>query len=438
MKEVIREEWLSRIFHILSIILFLILFVISFCASWVNQWDLKEEYVYRLPDSLWQNLLGLSMVLLVFGFVYWLERRYTLRYRMDIVAGVVSVLVAAISIFWVEASNTVPQADQQAICMCAEEFEAGDFSRLEKGGYVGIYPQQLGLITFVRILFRIFGEGNFKVFQYFNALMAGLLVFSGYQIVKRLSEDNRLMELFYLMLMSVCVPLYCYVPFVYGEIASTALVMLGAWMLLSVCHKFSVPKVIVLSLVMGLAVQFRKNTLIFMVAFLIVAVIRLLRGVDRQRISIIVGMLLGVLVLQSCVDFCYRGLIPEDSKASPNIAYIAMGVNDDKGMAGWHNGYDVDIMKLTDYDVEAAKQASKEYLAQFWENCRTNPRYALDFYYRKLSMQWNAPMYQCLAMNNMFAEEPVGLAQSVYFGILRKIVEKQMNLYQLAVYGRSR
>lgn len=429
------QELLTKIFNSLAIVLFLVLFVFSFCSSWVNLWDLKEEYVYQMPDSFWKNLLGLMFVLLVFGALYYWEKRHPIRGNMDIIAGIFSIVIIGLCIYWIEASNTMPNGDQYAISLCAEEFEAGDYTRLGKGGYVSVYPQQLGLITFVRILFRLFGTGNYKAFQYFNAVMAGLLVFSGYQVVKKLSGNNRLTALFYMMWMVACVPLYCYVPFVYGEMASTALVMFGAWMLLSVLEHFSPIRVAALSLAMGLAVQFRKNVLIFLIAFSIVIVLHFLQRVRWQDIVTITGIILGVLVLQACVDACYKKLIPEDSRAIPNIAYIAMGVNDDKGLAGWHNGYDVDIMKLTDYDVEAAKQASRGVLTEFLGRCKEEPLYALSFYYRKVSMQWNAPMYQCLAMNNLFAGEQGAFAKSVYFGFLRKVAEYEMNIYQLAVYG---
>lgn len=435
MKKLITEKGLSRVFNTFSIVVFAMLFCFSFSSSWVTQRDLQQEYVHYVPDSMVYNLLGIVVVLLLGGLVCYGEKKHPLKCNMDIVAAVFCVISVVFSVYWVSAASTSPQGDQHAIILCAEEFAAGDYSRLEKGEYVGIYPQQLGLISFTGILFDLFGVGNYRAFQYFNAHMVGLLIFSGYQIIKKLTKGNKRIELFYLLMMSVCVPLYCYVPFVYGEIGSTSLVMFAAWMLLSAFDKFSYAKIILMSVALGFAVQLRKNALIFVVAFLIVLLIRLFRGVKKQDIIAVCGALLGVILFQACIDYTYGKLTPEDSQATPNIAYIAMGVNDDNGNAGWHNGYDQDVIRENDFDAKKAGEASKEYLAQFVAKCKANPGYAVDFYYRKINMQWNVPMYQCLAMNSWIAEGQSKFVESVYFGKLRGIVEGYMNIYQLVVFG---
>jgi hypothetical protein len=44
-------------------------------------------------------------------------------------------------------------------------------------------------------------------------------------------------------------------------------------------------------------------------------------------------------------------------------------------------------------------------------------------------------MYQCLAMNNAFYEEPEGLAWEIYFNGKDVYLENFMNIYQLLIYG---
>ena len=44
-------------------------------------------------------------------------------------------------------------------------------------------------------------------------------------------------------------------------------------------------------------------------------------------------------------------------------------------------------------------------------------------------------MYQGLAMNNCLEAERPRLAESIYFGRLRTVIDRWMNWYQLALYG---
>ena len=85
------------------------------------------------------------------------------------------------------------------------------------------------------------GENNYHAFQYVSACLVPVLVYSGDRFVRKLAElklpkrsqmsPTRFVteEIFYLLLIVSCVPLYLYVPFVYGEISSTAFAMLSAW-----------------------------------------------------------------------------------------------------------------------------------------------------------------------------------------------------------------
>ena len=435
MRKILAEERIAKIFNVLAIIVFIPLFVLSLCISWINDWDLVREYVSPVKDSLIGNLFYVVIILLVAGLWYHFAKRSNKKVNMDIIATMVSILVLLFGIYWVGATNTTVQADQYIICHLAEAFEFGDFSGLNQDEYLGSYPQQLGIITFLRLLYKMFGEEHYKAFQYFNALMASVFVLSGYHVVKHLSKDSKLAEAFYLILMILCVPFYCYIPFVYGEISSTALVMLAGWLYLSCLERFSWPKVIFMSFVMGAAIQFRKNTLIFLIAFVIVSIVKLLQKPDKHVLISIGGILLSVILFQSAINYTYKDVTPEGNNEIPAILFVVMGTNEDNGMAGWHNFYEMWTFAEYNYHVEAATAIGLRDLKVFLLKCLDDPAYAVDFYYRKISSQWNVPMYQCLAMNNKIAGEQSPLAESVYFGSLREFAEAEMNIYQIMVYG---
>ena len=147
------------------------------------------------------------------------------------------------------------------------------------------------------------------------------------------------------------------------------------------------------------------------------------------------GILACTLILQLYMNATYQPMTPEDSLEAPASVYIAMGVNNDNGMAGWHNYYDQIAFGNNDWNVEKTNEEAWKYLGDFFREHRNEPGYIMDFYYRKTGSQWNSPMYQCLAMNNNIKEQQSAFAASVYFGKLRNFVEAETNIHQLVVYG---
>ena len=411
MIKVVTEKLICKIFCFMSILVWGMLFLYSMFETWINDWDLVSEYVKPVQDSLIGNTVGIMAVLAVVMMLYTWGSCWIDRINMDILAGIVCIFALGFSIYWVGATNTFPQADSLIVYDLAKAFENLDYSSLQQGGYVSIYRHQLGLITFWRLLFKIFGMGNYLVFQYLNAMMVPVLIFSGYRITKRISENNKIVGLLYLLLTITCVPLYCYVPFLYGEMISTALVVFATWMLMDTFEKFSPVKIVLMSIALGAAIQFRRNTVIFLIAFLIVAVIQLCRGWDWKVVITIVGIIAGAVLLQFYINNIYHELIPENSLEAPASVYIAMGVNTDNGMAGWHNFYDQNVFVNNDCNIEKTNQEAWTYFGDFFRENKDNPGYLADFYYRKICSQWNSPMYQCLAMNNIFAGEQSDLQQ---------------------------
>lgn len=427
------EKVIVRIFLVLAAVVFTAIFCYSMMETWENGWDLGDDTLYLKRDSLTGNIFWMAVSLTVMWIVHKMYDKISHKPDMRAVLGVFCLLAGIFSIYWVGASNTEPQADQWRLCDLAVAFDHGDCSGLAKGEYAGRNPHQLGLITIIRCLFRIFGENNYRAFQYFSALLVPVILFSGFQVIKRITKDDKRAEFYYLILMLLCVPMYGYVPFVYGEICSTAFTMLTAWMVLDSLDKFSWIKTVALGITMGTAVLMRENTLIFLIAFLIVTAVKLLDNCSWKTAAIGISMILGVVAGKAAVHSIYAPVTPEDSKAIPSVLYVVMGTNDER--SGWYNMYHREVFEACDFDPELAARQGRADLALFLEKCRKNPGYAADFYYRKMNTQWNEPMYQCLGMNNGIAGSQSPLAEKVYFGELRYGVLDFMNIYQLLVYG---
>jgi len=430
-----REKMLTQIFCFICAVMFIVLFGFSLLFSWVNV-EFWNEFVYMRQDNVLLNLLGIAAGLLIMWLIGRLSDKFPVRKRMDIVAAVAGMICVAVSIFWIIASKTEPQGDQANIVEYAVAYKNGDTSSLLKGGYVGRYQQQLGLITFMRVLFMIFGQGNYKAYQYFSALMVFVIVFFGHKIIQHIALENVRADVIYLALMLFCIPMYGYTPFVYGEISSTGLALLAVWLLLSALKRFSWWKLSVLGITCGIMMQMRQNTLIIVVAMLIVLLVKIIQKPEKKLFFTGGAIIAGVMILQAAISFIYRPFIPEDSKSTPAILFITMGTHDGiEGEPGWHDNYDEDLYRETGYDYDTASKIAWEDLKEFIDKCVSDPKYAVSFFTLKMNIQWNVPMYQCLVMNNSFYDEPYKFADDIYFNGNDKYLENFMNIYQLLIYG---
>lgn len=432
------EKGLTGILRFLCTLFFFLLVCCSLGGTWENG-DLSSEYVSFHPDSVLGNIL---LTALMTGILYLVLKAcsrlaavFSREYALTVIAGIVSILVAILSIHWINACGAAPIADQSYICSYAAAFNFGDFSALAKGGYVSVYRNQLGLITVLRLIFAIAGAGNYTAFQYFSAVMAGGLVFFCYQIAGFLSGGHRIARLCCLILSAICTPLYFYTPFVYGDLASTSLIALAAWMLLKCLRRPSVPALIVLGLSSGIAVWLRVNTIIFVIGFFICILLKLFATRRKQIWITGLSLLAGVILFQGILHLLYSDQYPDDSEGMPAILHIAMGTNDTAPNAGWYNDYNLNTFAENNWDADAARKDACAYLRSFIFKCKKYPAYAFDFYRRKFGSQWNAPMYQSLAMNNHIERTQTPLAASVYYGPMRRRIEAFMNIYQLFIYS---
>ena len=441
MKRLFKEKTFCYLFHIFGIAMFAILFYYCLGGTGINSTELADEHIYFKSDSLLSNAALICLALLALCFVGRLSDKLKSKKARNTVLLVICILTAAVSFYWVFGSKSAPQADQMFLCQYADEFNRGDFHELSKGGYMARYPQQLGMVTLLRLLFAVFGEGFYPAFQYLVAAMVPLLVLSGCQIVRLLSEESTRAEIFYYLFVLFCFPMYAYTTFVYGDLISTILGFFGVWMYLSCLKKFSPIRLFLFGLSIGFAVELRKNMLILVIALAIVTLIQLLFDRRLKTLSLLAALITGCSILHLAVLGLYHNAAGEgepgvNAPAIPALLFIVMGLNDDNGFTGWHNGYEYLTFDELDDNVAMAKEKARQDLQLYLDIYKKDPDYMIDFFVRKMNAQWNAPMYQSLAMNDYVKEDQLPVIKEIYAqGALTRLLSLGMKLYQLLMYG---
>ena len=436
MKRVISEAGMTGIFHVMATLLFAVFFSTSLFITGVNWEDRHNENIIIEPNS----PLRMALIIVVFGgamlLLGILYDRVLYRCDRNVLLGMVCIASLLIGIYWVRSCGAVPEADQGLVCSYANAFNDGDFQGIMGGRYMARYMQQLGLVTFLRGLFLVFGRDNYTAFQYFSALTVPLLIFSGCQIVRKLSGNNGKAEMYYLALIVTCFPMYAYTTFVYGDLSSTAVIAFAAWMLLECLEKLTVLRAAALALAVGAAVQLRRNTLIVLIAFCIVILIRLFRKWDWSVLATGCCVVAGALLLQAAVVGLYRDWWDDTAQEIPAILFIAMGLHDTNGYPGWHDNYEYIVFAENGDDVEVATQIALEDMQFYLQRFRENPGYMWSFYKYKINSQWQAPLYQSLVMNKNIQKEQHGLVKIIFDeGILSGLIKLYMKAFQLFMYG---
>jgi hypothetical protein len=127
----------------------------------------------------------------------------------------------------------------------------------------------------------------------------------------------------------------------YGEIPSIALSLFTLWMLLEYSAKPSWLKLLSAGLGLAAAVAIRKNTLIFVIACVLVWLAVFVKE-KRIHILLLLSVLIsaavsGIILPQKFYEYRARNIM---GKGVPAVAYIAMGLQWDEGRSpgGW-NGY---------------------------------------------------------------------------------------------------
>lgn len=432
-----RERVLTFLFNIVCTIFFVLLFYYSLTMTGYVPLDLSTELISFRSDNILGNILGITGSIGGFGGLYWLFGKYKIKLNTRVLAIVTSILAIIISLYWIIYANIIPEADQWNVSFYANAFNEGDFSGFEKGKYIATCPHQLGIVTLLRIVYAVWGPDRYAGFRIISAASVGIIVYVGYELVRRLSEHNSFVESLYLLLSASCFPMYVYTLFIYGEVVSTAILFVGAWLLISCMDNFHWGKVTGVLLSAAISVQLRQNSLIVLIGFVIILLVKLLQKFDWKKIILLIVIPVGIMIGNFVIKGIYREYFIEDAKAIPNIMYITMGTNWDEQNPGWFNGYNYDVFFENDCDVEKASQVAKEDLRKFISYCMENPDYALEFYKEKFIAQWNDPMYHCLAMNCKvnYGEPQNPIVENFYFGEMRLFTEEFMNIYQLLVYG---
>ena len=433
-----------NIVMLLTLLLSILLFAGSFLTTCYAD-NMETQQVLLRPDNPLRNLLELAGFGLLFCGCLYLYEKIGEKFRRGLLVFTLT-FVFGLGILLILFGRTVPAADALSVYNAAAEWILGNTDIIHPTvSYLSYYPQQIGLMAFLELLLRIWNLTGLSVPAWhfiklvYVCLLCGAIWFQYLSLQYLWPENYKKISCCYLVLVCCNLPMIMYSSFVYGEIPSFAALSVGCYLLLRLLGGVSpggssrdnvspggsspdssyrnnvsrndapsvtaydyVPRMLRQILFTGfgsilfltLSVMLRKNSLIPVIAVLLVLLFEALRPGRNGK------MRLGLLIMAVCLAVTSVSVLPltqkiYEKKAGNTLSsgvtamsYLAMGMQEASRGCGWYNGFNIDTYDTAGMDTAIANEISRLAIDERLTYFREHPGYTADFYLHKHLSQW--------------------------------------------------
>ena len=474
-----------NIVMLLTLLLSMLLFAGSFLTTCYAD-NMETQQVLLRPDNPLWNLLELAGFGLLFCGCLYLYEKIGERFRRGLLVFTLA-FVFGFGILLILFGRTVPSADALSVYNAATEWILGNTDIIHPtASYLSYYPQQIGLMAFLELLLRIWNLTGLSVPAWhfiklvYVCLLCGAVWFQYLSLQYLWPENYKKISCCYLVLVCCNLPMIMYSSFVYGEIPSFVALSVGWYLLLRLLGSVSpgsvspgsvspdsasldsayrdnvsrndAPSVtphmlcrIIFTgfgsiLFLTLSVMLRKNSLIPVIAVLLVLLFEALRPGRNGK------MRLGLLIMAVCLAVTSVNVLPltqkiYEKKAGNTLSsgvtamsYLAMGMQEAPRGCGWYNGFNIDTYDAAGMDTALANEISRLAIDERLAYFREHPGYTANFYLHKHLSQWADGTYASRQATLATYGGRSSFFKEVYEGSLSGGYIEWCNAWQNALY----
>lgn len=418
--------------------------LISLLAIWyfAASESIYEETIHLYKDTLLVPIGGavLLAVLCMAACLWFCKERLINGRVLWVLTGLVCVGITVFCCVWLYQDRALPYGDMDEVYKATVQLLNGDASVLNSS-YFWVYPHQYSLVFIFEALLRLAGNSSSEVIGYYNLVFLLAIVVFGRLIADELFE-NKAVSACWLILCTGCWPLLMMVSFVYGEYLSWGALMAAVWCVIRLIktEKNGVGWAIAAAVLCGFAVAARRNSLIFVIALLLVVLVYAVHE-KRQRLlrfGTVALLVLSMVLPPQLASWHYTQLTGAVAhKGTPPTAHINMGLADTYRGPGWYNGYVYDVYAQNGFDDAKAREQASQDLKQTIEQLTASKRSMASFFVRKLATVWAEPSYQCFIATECHdvSRGRTGIVYAVFEDTaVYDGVCKFMNTYQTLLY----
>ncbi|MCI6594686.1 hypothetical protein ACTQ4Q_00675 [Bacillota bacterium LCP21S3_D9] len=368
------------------------------------------------------------------------------------------------------ATNDALQLDE-----IMQAFSRGDYSSLQEGGYLFVYPFQVTYVLIGQVIQALCGPSNYLVYQLLNVVSILCNLYFLYQITWELFHDRRVCAVMQLLSMG-CWFYYVFATFIYADLWSFAVQSAAFLLEIRYLNRRRLRDIIGAGICIAAATLLKTNCYVALIAMILI----LLMDAVKAAVSAAAGtaasgnaggsgntagtaaagnaeasgnagalilraVLLGVMFVvltkgaQSAVNFgtARAAGIEKMPEGVPSAAYFAMGMEETEGKYGWYNGRNVGLFRDAGYDREQTVLDARETMKASIGEFQNSKRYLIRFYAGKFLSQWGDPT--CVSMREMeetrrHTGELPKLVDSLIFGTGSRILQWGMNVTHSLIY----
>ena len=399
---------------------------------------------------------------------------YKSKYVVTVFEIALALYVVIIGIVWVVNVRSVPAADSYNIYEAATDAAQGKYtsmhnfsnfynSKMYDGySYFQYYPFQLGFVAFSEFVYRIFGTGSSMPIQIINVLALASAYFAIARITRLLFKSRRI-EFIAIIMLALCIQPILFCTFVYGNIIGMTCALWASLLLIKYFKTGQYRWIYPSGALLVLAVMVKYNNMIYLIAFVIMLVIHIVKKKKWQSAAIAAALIIAVLGTNSLVIKSYEARA--DEEFSPGVSqplYLALGLKESSMAPGWytHTAKDLYAQKylIPKYNGDAnaslsdANDAAWDEIGKRLDEFSEDSDYAFEFFGKKILSQWNEPTFESIwvskvkghtateeeklrsGVDTIGSDQMTGLTNAVYKKSTGQALEMHFNFYMQIMY----
>lgn len=359
------------------------------------------------------------------------------------------------------ATNDALQLDE-----IMQAFSRGDYSSLQEGGYLFVYPFQVTYVLIGQVIQALCGPSNYLVYQLLNVVSILCNLYFLYQITWELFHDRRVCAVMQLLSMG-CWYYYVFATFIYADLWSFAVQSAAFLLEIRYLNRRRLRDIIGAGICIAAATLLKTNCYVALIAMILILLMDAVKAVSAAAgtattgndgvsgnagasgksagalilRAVLIGAMFVVLTkgAQSAVNLgtARAAEIEKMPEGVPSAAYFAMGMEETEGKYGWYNGRNVGLFRDAGYDREQTVLDARETMKASIGEFQNSKRYLIRFYAGKFLSQWGDPT--CVSMREMeetrrHTGELPKLVDSLIFGTGSRILQWGMNVTHSLIY----
>lgn len=290
-------------------------------------------------------------------------------------------------VFVVSANGMTQSVDQLSVQQASYGYSWGETETFTAPGYMGIYPNNLGMSIALYLVSLVAGHYN----NLFIMLVYSMLVPFIYSDLAAIGGKFGLSRKSQIMVMSSALfflPLQAKTLIIYGDVPGLFFAVRAMKHASEIASKkASLKNILVVISFAAIACVFKNNFIIFAIAITIYLAAELLKQNRFKELYIPVAVIAASVLLNSAITLLVSAIIGQAvSYGASKWSWIAMGMQEEAGM---YNGYNATTYAECGFDSNVQAEMAKSSIAESLRMFASEPNYAIGFYTRKVLIQWS-------------------------------------------------